>query len=74
METIGFVLLKWGTGHLDSLLFFIPLALLLVLWASDHIIRFFKRQISDFRTLYCAFKDEDDFISEDLMISLPRVY
>ena len=51
METLCFVLLKWGTGKLDSLLFFVPLALLLVLWGSTHLIRYIKLKVQEYKDM-----------------------
>jgi hypothetical protein len=58
METTCFILLKWGTSKLDSLLFFVPLALLIVLWGSTHVIRFIRHKVQDYKEMMLLLKEE----------------
>ncbi|MCF8374077.1 MAG: hypothetical protein K9H64_20815 [Bacteroidales bacterium] len=59
METLCFVLLKFGADRLDSLLFFVPLALLIVLWGSTHLIRFIRHKVQDYREMILSLKEEE---------------
>lgn len=68
METICFILLKWGTNKLDSLLFFVPLALLILILGATHLFRFIQHKISEHKEMMRIF--EEDKESEPMNVFL----
>lgn len=69
MGTLCFVLLKFGADRLDSLLFFVPLALLILLWGSTHLIRFIRHKVQDYREMILSLKEEEKAEEWDAFLS-----
>ncbi|MEA3445209.1 MAG: hypothetical protein U9R19_10845 [Bacteroidota bacterium] len=54
-----FILLRRGTNDLDVYLFLVPLAMLLILWGSTHIMRFVKQKIYEHRQVMMLHENEN---------------